>query len=312
MESFKGKTASESESHGLSFFSSSLCRIAVDASLRSYAIFHNIQSTLFSAIILLPKTFGAPAPAPEPGYPLLDPPESSYLAFDATPSNETTVIADSKYFSDRSLQFAWWRNRAAEIRRSGDFALCTGNLSLALADVGAAYQTSSNGSTTLLTLLPTAGALIGAPAKELWVLYKLVPLAGFLSMALSLGGNIVPHQVSDYTSLEDFSYSGMRSTAVGEKSKRHTGSTPNINSLTEETDSDVSTAAQKFAEQVYERAMDPRGSNKTPNITAGIVVLCSCVVCILVACWFLQTGAIVVWWCTVSNLMYLSTIVAHR
>jgi len=126
--------ASTSGRHALAFLSSSFCRIAVDVYLRSYAIFNNIQPTVFSAFVLLPRTDAAPSS--EPGYPLLEPPESSYLAFNATPSNETTVIADSKYFSDRSLQFSWWRNRAAEIRRSGDFAFCTGNLSLALADVG--------------------------------------------------------------------------------------------------------------------------------------------------------------------------------
>ena len=70
--------------------------------------------------------------------------------------------------------------------------MCVGNLSVALRQVGAAYEASSNGSTALLTLLPTAGALIGAPTKELWVLWNLVPIAGIFSIALSLGGNIVP------------------------------------------------------------------------------------------------------------------------
>lgn len=122
----------------------------------------------------------------------LKPPEFSYLDFEATPSNDTTAIADSQYFSDRSLQFQSWISRASKIRSSHDIAFCAGNLSLALADVGAAYQVSSNGATNLLTLLPTAGSLIRAPAKELWVLYKLMPLAGLLSMAFSLGGNIIP------------------------------------------------------------------------------------------------------------------------
>lgn len=57
---------------------------------------------------------------------------------------------------------------------------------------------SASSSTTLLTLLLTAGALIGAPAKKLWVSYKLYPIAGFFSSALALGGSIIPHQVSEY------------------------------------------------------------------------------------------------------------------
>lgn len=107
------------------------------------------------------------------------------------------------------LDWTSWRDRANEIRKSGSKAYCIGNLSLALNGLGAAYQAGAAGATTLLTLLPTAGALIGAPAKELWVLYKLMPLAGVLSMMLSLGGNIVPMEVNEYERIDSFSYQGM-------------------------------------------------------------------------------------------------------
>lgn len=44
----------------------------------------------------------------------------------------------------------------------------------------------------------TAGALFGAPAKELRVLYRLRPLAEVLSLILSLGGNILLMESTDY------------------------------------------------------------------------------------------------------------------
>ena len=276
--------------------STSLHRVASDAYLRSYTIATNIHSAVFTALALVPKTQAAPAP--KPGYDLIEPPDSSYLEFTASPSNETTVIADAIYFADRGIQFPAWRARAAAIRRSGDFRMCTGNLSLALSQVGAAYQTSSNGSTNLLALLPTAGTLIGAPAKELWALYELIPLAGFLSIALSLGGNIIPQQVSDYTTLEDFSYKGMKSSPKRPDAlrRRRTASSSNLN-LSE----DTLKAAENFADEVHARAMDHTGgTNRRLKIMAGMTVLCCCVASVIAACWLLQTGSIIVWWCTVS------------
>lgn len=221
----------------------------------------------------------------------LKPPEFSYLDFEATPSNDTTAIADSQYFSDRSLQFQSWISRASKIRSSHDIAFCAGNLSLALADVGAAYQVSSNGATNLLTLLPTAGALIGAPAKELWVLYKLMPLAGLLSMAFSLGGNIIPQQINDYRNLDDFSYGMRNSTSPG---------------IDVEKDKLEKSGAEDFAKTVYTRVIeDYSGSKKTIEVATGILMLLACSAGILGACWILQSGAIVVWWCTGKNWMFL-------
>ena len=101
--------------------------------------------------------------------------------------------------------------RAEVIRSSGSRESCVGNLSVALADVGAAYSAGAQGASTLLSLMPTAGALIGAPAKELW-LYKLVPLAGVLSMVISLGGNIVPMEVNQYERVDAFNYQGFIAT----------------------------------------------------------------------------------------------------
>ncbi len=306
---FPNNTASSNGHYAASYYSL-FYRIAIDAYLRFSVIVNNIQSTVFGILILFPMTQAAAVPNPR--YTLLKDPEFSYLSFKPSFSKDPKVKADSIYFADPSFQFASWRNRATAIRISGNFLQCTGNLSIALDELGAVYQMSANGATNLLTLLPTAGALIGAPAKELWVLFQLVPFAGILSMALSLGGNIVPRQVSDYTSLEDFSYSGMRGSVTSEKSRRHTGSTATVDSAVDETDLDISLAAEQFADQVHARALDTTGFSKTLKVAAGITLLLTCLLCILMACWLLQAGAIIVWWCTVSDVECLVTLVAYR
>ncbi len=193
--------------------------------------------------------------------------------------------------------FRDWQGRAHQIRMTGDRAYCIGNLSIALQELGAAYTAGSNGASTLLTLIPTAGALIGAPARELWVLYKLMPIAGLFSMLLSLGGNIVPMEVIDYERVDAFSYNGMVPTADHKTSDlvfKPSGETE----------------AERFASQVYLRAVDDCGARRSVTVWIGIALQTFWLTCILSACWFLESGTVVTWWCIVcpnpvpSSLIY--------
>ncbi|OAL47923.1 hypothetical protein IQ07DRAFT_108064 [Pyrenochaeta sp. DS3sAY3a] len=270
--------------------------ICVFSSIIRNAI-HNCYIVL-GVILSLPAVTGAPAPIP--GYPHLDAtnPNPSYHDFTLETSLDPKVRVDSVHFEDRTIRFPQWVGRAQRIRGAGNPIYCSGNLSIALMEVGAAYQASSNGSTTLLTLLPTAGALIGAPAKELWVLYKLVPLAGFFASLLSLGGSIIPKQVSDYASLEDFSYSGMPSASpVDDMIKRR----PSAKTWAENSETDVQLVAERFADQVVARAMDSRGSSKHWKVVLGMFGLVECILLICGACYMLSAGSIVVWWCEANN-----------
>ncbi|CAI6286912.1 unnamed protein product [Periconia digitata] len=268
-----------------SFLAKAITKIILDAQNRGYII--------VGAMASLPVVVGVPTP----GYPNLDSPNPDYHDFALEQSDNATVLADSLYFRAGNMEFVQWASRADKIRHTSSHAYCMGNLSLALEGVGAAYQASSSGSTTLLTLLPTVGALVGPPAKELWVLYKLVPLAGFFSSVLALGGSIVPQQVSEYASLEDFSYSGMPSAnAVDGMMKRR----PSGKMWTEQAIVDPQVVAAHFADQVYARAMDSRGSSKTWKVALGMVGMVACILLICCACAILSRGSIVVWWCRVS------------
>lgn len=273
--------------HSQSFLRSAFAAVFLDVYDRCYVV--------FVAMFYLPSVAGAPTPAS--AYPNLDSSEPNYYDFTLTPSTNSTVVADSYYFRPGNMHFGQWASRARKIRGSSSRFYCSGNLSLALGEVGAAYQASSSGSTTLLTLLPTAGALIGAPAKELWVLYKLCPLAGFFSSVLALGGSIVPNQVSEYASLEDFSYAGMPSTnsVDGLMKRRLSGKT-----WPEQLDDDPDLIAERFADQVHARAIDNRGTAKLFKVAVGICGLIACILLICGACVILSAGSIVVWWCQVS------------
>jgi hypothetical protein len=180
-----------------------------------------------------------------------------------------------------------WKLRASRIR-SGTREQCLGNLSLALAQVGPVYQAEAGGASGALTLLPTAGALIGAPAKELWVLFKLVPLAGVLSMLLSLGGNIVPQTLAEYDK-EAFSYGGMIATEEG--------TNPNF----AQDFKLAKTSPQEFAKVVRQRAHNHHGSSKWKIAIIGITAQLCWIAIILVACSLTQSGSVVVWWCQVCR-----------
>jgi hypothetical protein len=262
--------------------------ICSSASSRVLNSASNLQYALLSSIFVIP---GASADYPN----LSNNTSSNYNDFTQSQSNDSRVLADINNFIATSLGFPEWQARAHTIRASGGNAQCVGNLSVALGEVGAAYAASSNGASTLLTLIPTAGALIGAPAKELWVLYKLMPIAGILSMMLSLGGNIVPMDINDYEQVDAFSYAGMIPTA-----------NQKINNVVAKSTGE--TEAERFAALVHSRARDKSGARRSVAIWTGILLQCFWLTCILIACWFLDSGSIVVWWCTVSPSTFKTTV----
>ena len=96
--------------------------------------------------------------------------DPNYYGFVPQPSDSITVRADVLNFLGRTLDYGAWVHRAQVIRHSGDKAYCIRNLSVALGGLGPAYNSGSQGAAALLTILPTAIALVGAPAKELWLL----------------------------------------------------------------------------------------------------------------------------------------------
>lgn len=51
---------------------------------------------------------------------------------------------------------------------------------------------------SVLSLLPTIGALLGTPTNEIWRLMTIVPFGGGLVMSMSFGGAIMPVRIEEY------------------------------------------------------------------------------------------------------------------
>lgn len=144
--------------------------IASDVGKRTLKLVSGSLTHLFTLLHLIHYI-----PSTDAGYLSLNDANPNYGDFVAGPESEPTpnqtalVQADINNFISTSMFYSSWVARAKAIRSSGRRDECVGNLSVAL-NVGAAYQAGMSSSNTLLSLIPTAGILIGAPAKELWVL----------------------------------------------------------------------------------------------------------------------------------------------
>ena len=204
--------------------------------------------------------------------------------------SDPEIVKDAHYLADF---FKWreWADVANNIRRNADRLTCNENLSVVLAAAGELEKATHGAANGALTLLPTAGALIGSPTKELWVVYKLMPLAGILSMCLSLGGNIVPANANDYElNPATFSYGGLIATQHEDTEAEDV--LERQNGLE---------SAKGFAVKVKLRSQDPRGGTKYVRVWYGIFIQILLIGVLLGACWFTQSGSVLVWWCKVCS-----------
>lgn len=208
------------------------------------------------------------------------------------PSNDTVVASDISSLGT-PFDFEAWRSRGKQIRQ-GSRNECFGNLSIALSQVGPVLSSETAGAAGALSLLPTAGALIGAPANELWVLYKLMPIAGILSMMLSLGGNIVPTSSSEYeVNPEKFSYGGYVAS-----SKEYQDDNETFEDIP--ADNSFGNSAQSFAARVERRSRKNVMGRKGARIALGISVQLFWLGILLFACYLTAAGGVVSWACKVS------------
>ncbi|KAJ4195639.1 hypothetical protein NW755_001799 [Fusarium falciforme] len=143
----------------------------------------------------------------------------------------------------------------------------------------------------------------------MWIVYKLVPLAGLLSMFLSLGGSITPPNVGEYDPAEPFSYgSFMPTTRVRAAMRRPTtpassapGNRGAANTFEAENEQ---TEAQAFAQEVLQRAENDSGGGIKFGIFLAMALQFVFIIATLIPMWYAQRGAVVSWWCRVWGWMY--------
>ena len=96
------------------------------------------------------------------------------------------------------FQFRDWVDRGVCVRPSGATLICYESLNTALSAFNELRKGEYAGAASVLALLPTIGALLGAPTSEIWRLLTVVPSAGVIAMTLSFGSAILPVRVEDY------------------------------------------------------------------------------------------------------------------
>lgn len=212
-----------------------------------------------------------------------------------TPQEATSVDQEGG-----SFDLSNWMARGMTIRGGDSVYQCLANLTVALEQVGQLNAAEYNGAAGALSLLPTAGALLGAPTRELWVVFKLVLLAGVLRMFLSLGGSITPSNVGDYDSEEPFSYGGFMPTtrlnntdisrpiSMRMRNIEDSGSLPKL--------SDV----DNFADEVKARADHLGGGGPFLGVWVAMGCQVILVIALLVPMCYGQRGSVITWWCRVS------------
>ena len=119
-------------------------------------------------------------------------------------------------------------------------------------------------------------------------MYKLMPLAGVLSIFLSLGGTLVPAQPGAYDPKVTYTYGGLMATNHSDEKKQEPGSMETHSSK-----------AEAFAARVKRRS-EEKGGGLYGKVWVGVGIQCMLVAVILVALWFGQMGGVITWWCNVS------------
>ncbi|KAI1127133.1 hypothetical protein F5Y10DRAFT_293119 [Nemania abortiva] len=232
-----------------------------------------------------------------------------------SPAQATSVNQEGGGFD-----FYNWINRGMTIRGGDSVYSCLANLTAALELVGQLNQAEYNGAAGALSLLPTAGALLGAPTREMWILYKLVPISGIFSMFLSLGGSITPSNVGDYDPNKPFSFGGFVPTIPVETSRRpksrvtDPGDARNTDTLDDDNGFAEEDDIRRFAREIKERAEDDGGGSIFLRVWFAMGLQVGLVVALLIPMYYAQRGAVVTWWCRVWGWMwfwyFLVTVVA--
>ncbi|KAK7421205.1 hypothetical protein QQX98_002335 [Neonectria punicea] len=238
-------------------------------------------------------------------------PPRKVLAANTIPFEPVSTLspeqADSVDQEGGELDLANWVDRGMTIRGGDSVYQCLANLTAALDLVGQLNNAEYNGAAGALSLLPTAGALLGAPTREMWIVYKLVPIAGIFSMFLSLGGSITPSNVGDYDPSEPFSYSGFMPTTRVKANPKSTPAAPasqNEHESGSPPKTELQRQAKLFAAEVNDRASDDGGGNIFLGVAVAMALQFCLIVALLIPMWYAQKGAVVTWWCRVWGWMY--------
>ncbi|MBE3040981.1 hypothetical protein IMZ48_00005 [Candidatus Bathyarchaeota archaeon] len=97
-----------------------------------------------------------------------------------------------------SFGFSAWVRRGNCVHAATSDDMCSDILEATLEAMNQRHQVEYNAASSMLALLPTIGALFGAPTVEIWMLSTILPIGGVLAMLLSFGSSIMPSKSGEY------------------------------------------------------------------------------------------------------------------
>jgi hypothetical protein len=217
---------------------------------------------------------------------------ASLVSF-AKAQNECSLPSDT----DAQVHFrlSSWVTRGGCIRAAPGLQ-CDNTLTNILKSLAQIRQAEYSGAASVLSLLPTIGALFGPPTGEIWRLKSIVPFGGYLAMTLSFGGALMPSRVEDYENTVS-----MRNTAIGSivSLRRHLpGSHKSGQTMAEK--------LQILGDKIRER-IDQHQSVRLPKayLFVGLFGMFSLLGMAQAAIAVVEQGSVINWWCSARWWMHM-------
>jgi hypothetical protein len=174
--------------------------------------------------------------------------------------------------------------------RQGSAGDCYATLINTLTNVNPLRQVEYSGAATVLTLLPTIGALFGAPTTEIWTMLMIIPFGGWIALLVSFGGTMMPVKVEDY----ELANAKESSIVIrdGKESKLEVG--------------ERIQRRQSVLRKIRARLSQQKG-DKIPKrlLASGLLFMTALLIGAQAAMAIVEQGAVLQWWCSCNWWMHL-------
>ncbi|KAI4246118.1 MAG: hypothetical protein L6R40_002070 [Gallowayella cf. fulva] len=201
--------------------------------------------------------------------------------------------------SQDHFQITKWMSRGVCVRSHSNDLACYTTLEATLKNLNELRVGEYTGAASVLALLPTIGALLGAPTTEIWRLLTVVPFGGGLAMLLSFGGAILPVRVEDYG--KDLSSHKVSFPSKGAKGTKG-AKTSNRQHIHDETYDELNAVVEKIKARMRQDQTQrlPKG-----HLLVGLLAMVVLFVGAQAAMTITEQGGVLPWWCTSRWWMHL-------
>lgn len=217
------------------------------------------------------------------------------------PLNCTTPADDWLGNAQNNFDMGSWLSRGLCVRRGLSYWSpvstyeCYARLeNVLINNINGIRTAEYGGAAGVLALLPTIGALLGTPTNEIWHLLNMIPFGGFIAMACSFGGAILPVKPKDYES--GFMKKYMKNTL---HFRARTNSNLALPTTLDPHEQDrIKRRADILLEKVARKLQDER-RRKVPKmyilygLTGMLLLLCVAQAAMVL----IEFGAVLPWWC---------------